>query len=63
MIKYNSDQNFVVQDWRLLEELIPKLGCPRSESKFISTILQKTLNIFDFSFELKLYIRLKENSR
>jgi hypothetical protein len=51
LIKYKPDQNFVVQDWRLLQILIQKLGSCRSVSKFVST-LQEKLNL---SFGLKLF--------
>jgi hypothetical protein len=33
MIKYKSAKNFVVQDWKLLEAPIQKVGCRRSESE------------------------------
>jgi hypothetical protein len=32
------------------------LGCHRSESKFVSTLFQETLNPIDFSFEIELQI-------
>jgi hypothetical protein len=54
MIKYNSDQNCVVQDYGLLEAPIKKLGCRRrSVSKFVSTLIQEKLNQFDLSFGFK----------
>jgi hypothetical protein len=49
--KYNNDQNFVVQDGRFLEAPMQKLVCRRSESKFVSTLLQETLSPFYFSFK------------
>jgi hypothetical protein len=41
---------------------LTKLGCRRSESKFVSTLLQETLNLFDFSFGLN-FLRLKGSPR
>jgi hypothetical protein len=58
MIKYNSDQNFLVQDCGLLEALTQKFRCHRSDSKFVSTLLLEILNLFGFSSRLKL-LRLK----
>jgi hypothetical protein len=60
MIKYNSDKNFVVQDIRLLEAPIQSLGCRRSESKFVSTLLQEKLDPFNFPFEVK-FLRLRRS--
>jgi hypothetical protein len=46
MIKYNSDQKFVVQDLRLLEAPKQKLGCRRSQLKiFINIFAEKTQSI------------------
>jgi hypothetical protein len=55
MIKFDSGKNFVVQNRRLLEAFIQRLGYSRSKSKFVSTFLQDKLNPFDFSFEFKLF--------
>jgi hypothetical protein len=54
MIKYNSDQNFVVQ---CRTEGFLRLTYKSSE--FVSTLLQEKLNPFDFSAGVKLVKNLK----
>jgi hypothetical protein len=61
MLKYNTE-TFVVQDKRLFEASIQKLGCCRSECRFLSTLLQEILkNLFGFSFGVKLFKAKRES--
>jgi hypothetical protein len=52
MMKYNTVKIFVVQDCRLLEAHIQKLGCP--ESNFVSTTSKRTTPSIWFPFGPKL---------
>jgi hypothetical protein len=51
-----------VQDLRFLEALLQKLGCCRSESKFVSSLLQEKLILLGFLVNIS-FLRLRKSLR